>query len=353
MSSDYLCDLQFTGLWSGLNRYHKSDIACNYLGQHFISLKNNNQNNALTMQNFWHSIPTVSRDTSNNSNDNNNTNNNNNSNHHTVPSYSHLMRNAIDNATEIPLFGAMIQFGDLQQHLNAARFFVQAVDAFSNFSPDFIPDFPSSNSNWNFAEKKEKPADPKHVSQLVRRTVTRPEELKEYTCSICLDNCNDNESTQGNNKKKCQLIQLPCLHEFHETCLLTHFKTNHICPLCRYPLRTLNEKYNRDFVAPAVEKYEQVKREQLQRQRNEQQTQQRFQQCAMQVRNNIDQCVLLHPYLNSGQKITLSNCRHVLHKECLISNSLIAKGPKLNPTLVNQQQPVNCPFCGQFNYIIL
>ena len=34
----------------------------------------------------------------------------------------------------------------------------------------------------------------------------------------------------------CKVFFLPCQHHFHIECIMTWFKTNHVCPNCRYDL---------------------------------------------------------------------------------------------------------------------
>ncbi|KAK7333793.1 hypothetical protein VNO80_30573 [Phaseolus coccineus] len=48
-------------------------------------------------------------------------------------------------------------------------------------------------------------------------------------CCICLEDLNIN----------CECYTMPCHHEFHLHCILTWLKTSPVCPLCRYPLPTL------------------------------------------------------------------------------------------------------------------
>jgi len=48
-------------------------------------------------------------------------------------------------------------------------------------------------------------------------------------CCICLEDLDMN----------CECYTMPCHHHFHLHCILTWLKTSRVCPLCRYPLPTL------------------------------------------------------------------------------------------------------------------
>ncbi|XP_062017955.1 uncharacterized protein LOC133734338 [Rosa rugosa] len=68
----------------------------------------------------------------------------------------------------------------------------------------------------------------------------RPDSLEEATikqnlsCSICM-----NEFAQGGVD---QLItHLPCSHRYHVDCIIRWLETSHVCPLCRYPLPSVED----------------------------------------------------------------------------------------------------------------
>jgi hypothetical protein len=63
---------------------------------------------------------------------------------------------------------------------------------------------------------------------------------KERTCCICLDDIEDEDahddccsSTTCDSDEGLKLVQLPCLHTFHEDCVIDWFNTSTTCPLCR------------------------------------------------------------------------------------------------------------------------
>ncbi|KAK3139304.1 hypothetical protein QOZ80_5AG0381080 [Eleusine coracana subsp. coracana] len=47
-------------------------------------------------------------------------------------------------------------------------------------------------------------------------------------CSVCLKDFDISS----------KLRAMPCSHCFHEQCLFTWLRHNHVCPLCRFPLPT-------------------------------------------------------------------------------------------------------------------
>ena len=59
-------------------------------------------------------------------------------------------------------------------------------------------------------------------------------EAKDTTCGICLDNYG-----KGN-----EIVQLPCLHFFHDKCIAAWFKVNNSCPICRKEIWDDDEKNN-------------------------------------------------------------------------------------------------------------
>jgi len=240
----------------------------------------------------------------------------------------------------IGLFGVEISFGDLNDAGEASEFFNQAFQAFMN----------STLNSQNTAIGRA--PDPEQLQALKRRKLNESdEEMQSFLCCICQD--------EENNSKDC-LVKLPCTHEFHNECILTYFKDKHLCPICRFPLRTVDAEYNRLYVDKVVETYEKAKQEQQERLAKEAEEKQqqslkdkRLACCAMQVRNNRDDCYLLYEYPDADKQVRVQNCWCVFHKECLLSGTLIARGPKLNPNLVNQSQPVTCPYCNTAGHVQL
>ncbi|GJM99872.1 hypothetical protein PR202_ga17011 [Eleusine coracana subsp. coracana] len=52
--------------------------------------------------------------------------------------------------------------------------------------------------------------------------------MKEGGCSLCLMDFDTSS----------KLRVMPCSHYFHEQCIFTWLRHNHVCPLCRFPLAT-------------------------------------------------------------------------------------------------------------------
>ncbi len=59
-------------------------------------------------------------------------------------------------------------------------------------------------------------------------------EAKDTICGICLDTYE-----KGN-----EIVQLPCLHFFHDKCISSWFKVNNSCPICRKEVWDTDEKSN-------------------------------------------------------------------------------------------------------------
>lgn len=54
-------------------------------------------------------------------------------------------------------------------------------------------------------------------------------EFESSACAICLEDFVDGRITR-----------LPCAHYYHLHCIVQCLEINHLCPLCRYPMPTLN-----------------------------------------------------------------------------------------------------------------
>ena len=54
-------------------------------------------------------------------------------------------------------------------------------------------------------------------------------------CSICLKELSyDDRDCDGRDDQK--MVQMPCSHVYHKTCIVRWLETSHMCPLCRYAM---------------------------------------------------------------------------------------------------------------------
>ncbi|KAJ1394163.1 Zinc finger, RING-type [Sesbania bispinosa] len=60
-------------------------------------------------------------------------------------------------------------------------------------------------------------------------------------CAICMEEFQI--GADGNNRAD-EGYSMPCSHVFHPTCILKWLNKSNTCPLCRYPLPTVNEEMN-------------------------------------------------------------------------------------------------------------
>lgn len=65
----------------------------------------------------------------------------------------------------------------------------------------------------------------------IRASLTLKSEEKDYICAICHDDLVDNGE-----EEPITIIQLPCLHYFHEHCAIPWLESKNTCPNCRYQL---------------------------------------------------------------------------------------------------------------------
>ncbi|PON37141.1 43kDa postsynaptic protein [Parasponia andersonii] len=70
------------------------------------------------------------------------------------------------------------------------------------------------------------PASGSSLTDLVRRTLLDSSE--NLTCTICLEQID----------KGFTVTRMPCMHEFHDICLVRWLCTSHYCPLCRFKMPT-------------------------------------------------------------------------------------------------------------------
>ncbi|XP_073114182.1 uncharacterized protein [Elaeis guineensis] len=74
------------------------------------------------------------------------------------------------------------------------------------------------------------PASESSIKTLDTKTYQGEGEDGSTICSICLENF----------EAGAELIVLPCCHEFHCSCATKWLERSHLCPLCRYPMPTVD-----------------------------------------------------------------------------------------------------------------
>ncbi|PRQ53969.1 putative transcription factor C2H2 family [Rosa chinensis] len=90
---------------------------------------------------------------------------------------------------------------------------------------------------------------PATTSSIMSLQKVRTDSLEEETikqnpsCAICI-----NDFTEAGVD---QLITLlPCAHHYHLDCIVPWLKTSHLCPLCRYPMPTVEEAESSNLSNP-------------------------------------------------------------------------------------------------------
>ena len=79
---------------------------------------------------------------------------------------------------------------------------------------------------------KDASKNPLALDARIRVSMKLKADKRDFLCIICHD-----EVTELPNEDE-SIIQLPCLHYFHESCILAWLKNNNTCPTCRYQLET-------------------------------------------------------------------------------------------------------------------
>ncbi|KAI8362645.1 hypothetical protein BD560DRAFT_404406 [Blakeslea trispora] len=78
------------------------------------------------------------------------------------------------------------------------------------------------------------PAPEQVIDSLPKRSLTDKEKTQEIDCAVCKDNFEPTE----------QVIELPCLHIFHDDCIKPWLKLNGTCPVCRHSVVPEQESDN-------------------------------------------------------------------------------------------------------------
>ncbi|EJD52280.1 hypothetical protein AURDEDRAFT_111670 [Auricularia subglabra TFB-10046 SS5] len=83
------------------------------------------------------------------------------------------------------------------------------------------------------------PAPEDQISHLPRRKVNvqnyldANEEMRNRDCAVCKDSL---LPSPDSTETEVQLVKLPCVHEFHEDCIVPWLKNSGTCPVCRHQL---------------------------------------------------------------------------------------------------------------------
>jgi E3 ubiquitin-protein ligase RNF115/126 len=108
----------------------------------------------------------------------------------------------------------------------------------------FIHNHPSGDNfesllNWimmNDPNTYGTPPASKESIQSLRKEIVNEKNKQNFIkieCSVCKDCFELNQKT----------MSMPCLHSFHEDCLLPWLNLHNSCPICRYELKTDNKEY--------------------------------------------------------------------------------------------------------------
>eukprot|EP00190_Bangiopsis_sp_CCMP1999_P006472 CAMPEP_0198724632 /NCGR_PEP_ID=MMETSP1475-20131203/2084_1 /TAXON_ID= ORGANISM="Unidentified sp., Strain CCMP1999" /NCGR_SAMPLE_ID=MMETSP1475 /ASSEMBLY_ACC=CAM_ASM_001111 /LENGTH=385 /DNA_ID=CAMNT_0044486215 /DNA_START=150 /DNA_END=1310 /DNA_ORIENTATION=- len=76
------------------------------------------------------------------------------------------------------------------------------------------------------------PASQEMVNAVTRKLYTKPLDGEAATCVICVESYN-----QGD-----ELFELPCKHQYHQTCVTQWLLKHNTCPICRSPLPDVEER---------------------------------------------------------------------------------------------------------------
>ncbi|KAJ1387005.1 Zinc finger, RING-type [Sesbania bispinosa] len=72
--------------------------------------------------------------------------------------------------------------------------------------------------------------------QMIPASMNAVQSLKIYTlpyrCNICMEKFYDHDTDED----EVVISPMPCDHVFHHSCIVHWLQTNHVCPLCRYPM---------------------------------------------------------------------------------------------------------------------
>ncbi|KAK9946673.1 hypothetical protein M0R45_012123 [Rubus argutus] len=87
------------------------------------------------------------------------------------------------------------------------------------------------NVEDNFYRTKLIPATKSFIDGLEKVRLLEPDSLEmlglESSCAICKEAYAE--------KKGIAITRLPCLHYYHQDCIVQWLKINHVCPICRHP----------------------------------------------------------------------------------------------------------------------
>ncbi|KAM5572268.1 hypothetical protein ABKV19_012365 [Rosa sericea] len=64
--------------------------------------------------------------------------------------------------------------------------------------------------------------------------------IRHMPCAICKERL-DHFAVEEGTDQQLMITRLPCSHLYHVDCIAQWLESNHLCPLCRYPLPTVEE----------------------------------------------------------------------------------------------------------------
>lgn len=86
---------------------------------------------------------------------------------------------------------------------------------------------------------------PATISSIQSLEKVKLDEATSFTCAICKEGLDldhlDVVQAQDHGKPRTNTTRLPCLHIYHENCIVHWLKISHLCPLCRYAMPIVEE----------------------------------------------------------------------------------------------------------------
>ncbi|PRQ17383.1 putative transcription factor C2H2 family [Rosa chinensis] len=124
-------------------------------------------------------------------------------------------------------FRSTTAFASLDIVFDRTRDLRELEESMERYEPKFIPATKSS------------------IEALEKVTLDSLDEAAaSFTCGICQEGLDqlkavEEEEDHGDIKPRTTITRLPCLHIYHDTCIVQWLKISHLCPLCRHALPTV------------------------------------------------------------------------------------------------------------------